>query len=523
MMLILFLLFISTGTAQADTCEQTLAAGSQSITALESQIATAQATIANLQSQLAPATSKVVYRLQAIPGRTCVQLCGANGEVCSAINSIVSEADILIVAGIVGMDCMVNNIEMRDGDTYSPNYNPQGKYCSYNKGTTNLNCETPASGFNRICQCEGASTAVDGGWTSFGQCSKSCGTGTQSKTCTNPSPANGGDQCNGPASQDCNTQACPTRVRYRLQATLNSNCRQLCVENDQVCSGKNLIVTEAELLIVAGILDIDCSGAIDMVSDRNLNKYQPNYNPSSNNCGYHERTENLNCFTDASSSYNRICQCEDASSGPVLPDGTNRITSGYNWEIHEYHRSSCSIPMATPPDVNHGQVVGSVAAADVCAARCVNDCTAFQVHATLGTCQYCTDSLSSQIDYPNQSAIRYLYFKLSQSTARDYRLLVGICKGGASADERVNGIRNTRIGSDSACKNECNSVSHAPTCVGYAYRLVEPRCVLYGSMTATSGWGYEESASSGWVYEEYPTKNITGASGSGDFKCHILN
>ena len=50
---------------------------------------------------------------------------------------------------------------------------------------------------------------VAGGWTDWGKCSKICGTGTQTRTCTNPAPANGGAQCSGESSQDCNTQACP--------------------------------------------------------------------------------------------------------------------------------------------------------------------------------------------------------------------------------------------------------------------------------------------------------------------------
>jgi hypothetical protein len=37
----------------------------------------------------------------------------------------------------------------------------------------------------------------------------SCGGGTQSRTCTNPSPANGGLVCAGSASQSCNTNPCP--------------------------------------------------------------------------------------------------------------------------------------------------------------------------------------------------------------------------------------------------------------------------------------------------------------------------
>lgn len=57
---------------------------------------------------------------------------------------------------------------------------------------------------------------VDGGWTRwswFSQCSQSCGIGTKSRTrsCTSPSPMNGGLACSGSdfESQKCKIQNCP--------------------------------------------------------------------------------------------------------------------------------------------------------------------------------------------------------------------------------------------------------------------------------------------------------------------------
>ena len=54
--------------------------------------------------------------------------------------------------------------------------------------------------------------SVAGGWTDWGVCSKTCGTGTQTRTCTNPTPANGGADCTGVLVQDCNTQGCPGKT-----------------------------------------------------------------------------------------------------------------------------------------------------------------------------------------------------------------------------------------------------------------------------------------------------------------------
>jgi hypothetical protein len=49
---------------------------------------------------------------------------------------------------------------------------------------------------------------VNGGWTDWSACSAACDGGTQTRSCTDPAPANGGADCAGSKSQTCNTQAC---------------------------------------------------------------------------------------------------------------------------------------------------------------------------------------------------------------------------------------------------------------------------------------------------------------------------
>lgn len=58
--------------------------------------------------------------------------------------------------------------------------------------------------------------AVNGNWTTWSKwaiCSVSCGGGEQSRTrsCSNPVPLHGGDECDGNTteSQSCNHQQCP--------------------------------------------------------------------------------------------------------------------------------------------------------------------------------------------------------------------------------------------------------------------------------------------------------------------------
>ena len=73
-------------------------------------------------------------------------------------------------------------------------------------------------------QLEGCNTQecpVDGGWSrwsSYGSCSRLCGGGNQTRTrsCSNPPPKNNGSTCLGDTSQSkaCNIKGCPTPSKY---------------------------------------------------------------------------------------------------------------------------------------------------------------------------------------------------------------------------------------------------------------------------------------------------------------------
>lgn len=83
--------------------------------------------------------------------------------------------------------------------------------------------------------------AINGGWSDWSACNTSCGGGIQTRTCTNPSPANGGAQCSGSASQSCNIDiTCPGKT-YNLSCksttnaqTPNSQDFTLNIVNEQV-------------------------------------------------------------------------------------------------------------------------------------------------------------------------------------------------------------------------------------------------------------------------------------------------
>jgi hypothetical protein len=84
-------------------------------------------------------------------------------------------------------------------------------------GTQIRTCSFPApknGGSNCVgssvqaCNTQPCVTPINGGWSTWSACSAACGGGTQTRTCTNPTPANGGTSCAGVPSQDCNTNAC---------------------------------------------------------------------------------------------------------------------------------------------------------------------------------------------------------------------------------------------------------------------------------------------------------------------------
>ncbi|CAG2227183.1 Delta and Notch-like epidermal growth factor-related receptor,Delta-like protein B,Fibropellin-1,Protocadherin Fat 1,Protein jagged-1b,Fibropellin-3,Coadhesin,Neurogenic locus protein delta,Protein crumbs homolog 1,Thrombospondin-2,Sushi, nidogen and EGF-like domain-containing protein 1,Protein jagged-1,Protein eyes shut,Delta-like protein 1,Protein jagged-1a,Delta-like protein 4,Neurogenic locus notch homolog protein 2,Protein crumbs,Neurogenic locus notch homolog protein 4,Sushi, von Willebrand factor ty len=75
---------------------------------------------------------------------------------------------------------------------------------------------------------------VHGGWSSWGSwssCTKSCGSGTRyhTRSCSNPSPKNGGNYCSGSTSAyaSCNTHACPINGGWSSYGSYGS-CSKSC-------------------------------------------------------------------------------------------------------------------------------------------------------------------------------------------------------------------------------------------------------------------------------------------------------
>ncbi|XP_078322967.1 coadhesin-like [Crassostrea virginica] len=123
-----------------------------------------------------------------------------------------------------------------------------GSYCS-GSSSSSTSCNT------HYCPINGGYTS----WTSWGSCSKTCGGGTKSRsrTCTNPAPAYGGNDCSSlgstSSSTSCNTHNCPIHGNWAAWGSWGS-CTVTCGGGTK---GRNRTCTDP----APQYLGNDCAGS----------------------------------------------------------------------------------------------------------------------------------------------------------------------------------------------------------------------------------------------------------------------
>ncbi|XP_078312808.1 SCO-spondin-like [Crassostrea virginica] len=130
-------------------------------------------------------------------------------------------------------------------------YGSCSKTCASGTMVRSRSCNNPAPAYGGN-NCAGSSTSSAscnthncpihgnwGAWGSYGSCSKTCASGTmvRSRSCNNPAPAYGGNNCAGSStsSASCNTHNCPIHGNWGAWGSYGS-CSKTCASGTMVRS-----------------------------------------------------------------------------------------------------------------------------------------------------------------------------------------------------------------------------------------------------------------------------------------------
>jgi len=139
--------------------------------------------------------------------------------------------------------CKVKECPVDGGWSPYGNYGKCSKDCGGGFKIRSRTCTNPTPAYGgepcagnseESVTCNTQKCPVDGGWSAFGtygKCSKKCGGGTKerSRSCNNPTPANGGKQCLGSSveSASCNNKPCPVNGGWSAFGTYGK-CSKKC-------------------------------------------------------------------------------------------------------------------------------------------------------------------------------------------------------------------------------------------------------------------------------------------------------
>ena len=69
---------------------------------------------------------------------------------------------------------------------------------------------------------------INGGWSEWGECSRTCGGGVKRRTCTKPAPKDGGQYCQGDNLEECNKETCGEYLDLFYEGSTTTNSCVYC-------------------------------------------------------------------------------------------------------------------------------------------------------------------------------------------------------------------------------------------------------------------------------------------------------
>ena len=231
---------------------------------------------------------------------------------------------------VITRKCNLNPCPINGGWTVFTGWSGCTANCGGGQQTRTRSCTnpTPANGgtdcigeTEETWQCNLNPCPINGGWTVFtgwSGCSAKCGGGNQTRTrfCTQPTPANGGNECEGEAeeSKKCNLNPCPINGGWTV-FTGWSGCSAKCGGGQQTRTRSCNQPTPAN----GGI---ECEGEAEESKKCNLNPCPINggwtvftgWSDCSSKCGGGQQTQTRSCTNPTPANGGTECEGEAEES-----------------------------------------------------------------------------------------------------------------------------------------------------------------------------------------------------------------
>eukprot|EP00795_Rhopilema_esculentum_P007448 gene7449-13212_t len=198
-------------------------------------------------------------------------------------------------------------------------WSPCSSECNFGFTRRSRTCNDQALCFGHSLEskmCNTVPCKVHGGWTDWGTfsaCSKSCGNGTTTRyrSCTNPAPSHGGNDCNWTIAGDNETRPCNTfHCSGVYLSSPGIQCNDTCRWKQLTCYPFFETNNRTDIFTARGL---ECNDINNAVWKRD---YDPSYVKTGQKCqGFKQVPSQLTCedIKDIPSGVSRMCNCQNES------------------------------------------------------------------------------------------------------------------------------------------------------------------------------------------------------------------